>query len=294
MAATPTRCELSHPDRFCAECGYNLRGLADNRCPECGLPFDRAAPPAPRVPWVRRAELGTLRAYWRTVMLVTLHPVRFAAEFAPPAGLSLEDARDFRRMTMRHGMAGAGMVGLSWAGRIVSDEQRVAGWVAAAAVLATFLVAARFLLWLLTEETVVKPVPMTRTRRAPLRSVLNLYATAALAWAPLVALPALALPWTANLTFSPAPAHPLAGALSTGFLLALGMQAAVLWVDELALLRAADPPGPLETAALALWVPIRWVLVSLVASIAFAGMSLVLVPVALGLWTVVRMFVLGP
>ena len=25
---------------FCAKCGYNLRGLTEHRCPECGVPFD--------------------------------------------------------------------------------------------------------------------------------------------------------------------------------------------------------------------------------------------------------------
>ena len=26
-------------DRFCAKCGYNLRGLTEQRCPECAKPF---------------------------------------------------------------------------------------------------------------------------------------------------------------------------------------------------------------------------------------------------------------
>jgi hypothetical protein len=28
----------------CLGCGYDLRGLPENRCPECGLPFDPADP----------------------------------------------------------------------------------------------------------------------------------------------------------------------------------------------------------------------------------------------------------
>ncbi|MGD2109393.1 MAG: hypothetical protein PVI86_08365 [Phycisphaerae bacterium] len=35
---------LLHPvyePGFCANCGYNLRGLPEPRCPECGEPFDR-------------------------------------------------------------------------------------------------------------------------------------------------------------------------------------------------------------------------------------------------------------
>ena len=29
---------------FCWKCGYNLRGLAEPRCPECGIPFTPAEP----------------------------------------------------------------------------------------------------------------------------------------------------------------------------------------------------------------------------------------------------------
>ncbi|HRR87077.1 MAG TPA: hypothetical protein P5316_18865, partial [Phycisphaerae bacterium] len=28
-------------DASCLHCGYSLRGLTENRCPECGAPFDR-------------------------------------------------------------------------------------------------------------------------------------------------------------------------------------------------------------------------------------------------------------
>ena len=37
-------CELrvhrKYPSNCCCECGYNLRGLTEPRCPECGTPFD--------------------------------------------------------------------------------------------------------------------------------------------------------------------------------------------------------------------------------------------------------------
>lgn len=31
-----------YPPAHCTGCGYNLLGLAEPRCPECGLPFDPA------------------------------------------------------------------------------------------------------------------------------------------------------------------------------------------------------------------------------------------------------------
>ncbi len=34
---------------FCGHCGYDLAGLDDYRCPECGTPFDVVAPTASRV-----------------------------------------------------------------------------------------------------------------------------------------------------------------------------------------------------------------------------------------------------
>jgi hypothetical protein len=53
-------------DRFCVGCGYNLRGLISDRCPECGLKLDEAA--AAPIPWEGRRHLGAFRAFWRTVM----------------------------------------------------------------------------------------------------------------------------------------------------------------------------------------------------------------------------------
>lgn len=35
------RVQLLRPDVECLQCGYDLRGLPENRCPECGRPFPR-------------------------------------------------------------------------------------------------------------------------------------------------------------------------------------------------------------------------------------------------------------
>lgn len=35
---------MSHPVKQCLRCSYLLEGLPENRCPECGQPFDPADP----------------------------------------------------------------------------------------------------------------------------------------------------------------------------------------------------------------------------------------------------------
>lgn len=38
------RARSARCDNLCQKCGYDLRGLADRRCPECGTVFDHAIP----------------------------------------------------------------------------------------------------------------------------------------------------------------------------------------------------------------------------------------------------------
>src|SRR3954464_7844824 len=64
----------------CEQCGYDLRALTEPRCPECGKPFDPTAAPVPNIPWLHRHVIGTFLAYWKTVLLATFLPVKFAHE----------------------------------------------------------------------------------------------------------------------------------------------------------------------------------------------------------------------
>jgi hypothetical protein len=79
---------------FCPECGYDLRGSASDRCPECGLAIDRQSLSVSRIPWIHRAEIGAWRAYWRTVQFVVANPRQLALEVARP--VSYRDAQMFR------------------------------------------------------------------------------------------------------------------------------------------------------------------------------------------------------
>jgi len=101
----PTPAQPSDPttidaDLFCPQCGYNLRGLTVDRCPECGKQFDLANLMVSRIPWPQRGEIGAFRAYWRTVWLVTSRTSRFCDELIHPA--PYKDAQRFRWITILH------------------------------------------------------------------------------------------------------------------------------------------------------------------------------------------------
>lgn len=83
---TPDEAAACEPEGelFCLSCGYNLRGLAAARCPECGRAFDRHEHDGFRAPWVDRHRVGVLAAYWQTAALVTFRPAEFAARFHWP------------------------------------------------------------------------------------------------------------------------------------------------------------------------------------------------------------------
>src|SRR5438477_13137741 len=83
--------------RFCPDCGYDLRGLSSERCPECGLSIDAAMVESP-IPWAHRARIGRLRAFRRTVILATFRPKRLAAAVA--VTVDYADARLFRRLVV--------------------------------------------------------------------------------------------------------------------------------------------------------------------------------------------------
>ncbi len=85
----------------CPDCGYHLRGLTGARCPECGYSLDDVRDSTvSRIAWVHRGDIGTVRAYWRTVCAVSFRHKRFCDEIARP--VSYADAQAFRWMTILH------------------------------------------------------------------------------------------------------------------------------------------------------------------------------------------------
>ena len=85
---------------LCPDCGYDLRGLTSDRCPECGFGLDVLRARESLIPWSHRRELGTFRAYWKTVWWVARYPKRFWREMARP--VSYRDSQSFRWVSSLH------------------------------------------------------------------------------------------------------------------------------------------------------------------------------------------------
>lgn len=87
-------------DLFCQWCGYNLRALTSDRCPECGRSLETVRSSIPLIPWVHRRRIGRFRAYWKTVWLVMFRQQLFCDEMARP--VDYKDAQRFRWVTILH------------------------------------------------------------------------------------------------------------------------------------------------------------------------------------------------
>lgn len=98
MADTSAAISETDLDLFCPECGYELRGISIDHCPECGQPIDRTSMSVARLPWAHRHAIGRVRAYWRTNLLVMFRPKRLAEEINRP--VSFADAQRFRHVTV--------------------------------------------------------------------------------------------------------------------------------------------------------------------------------------------------
>jgi hypothetical protein len=83
--------------RFCPACGYNLRGINSDRCPECGHAVDPTSLAISVIPWTHRRSLGRMAAYVRTVKMSIMHSRKLSQEIARPTNFA--DAILFRRVT---------------------------------------------------------------------------------------------------------------------------------------------------------------------------------------------------
>ena len=91
--APPTAEHLPIPsDLFCQQCGYNLRGLTSDRCPECGRSLDGLRGTVPPIPWVHRKEIGWFRVYWKTVWTATFRQQDLCDEMGRPVSRTPDTA----------------------------------------------------------------------------------------------------------------------------------------------------------------------------------------------------------
>src|SRR4051812_46128223 len=114
MSETVEKTEAADDALYCPACGYDLRGIASDRCPECGATIHRASLRESSLPWARRQQVGAWRAYRRTVWTATWRVRRVADGVARPV-----DARDARHFATLTGLiAGVppalGMILLIW------------------------------------------------------------------------------------------------------------------------------------------------------------------------------------
>jgi len=105
----------SPSELYCIQCGYNLRGLASNRCPECGTPTAHSASTV--IPWQQRKALERIRTFWRTLVLATFRPGKLATASQMPVDFSA--SRRFRWIVS----ALAALPAIIWFGAFVNQER---------------------------------------------------------------------------------------------------------------------------------------------------------------------------
>src|SRR4051794_5575478 len=69
---------------LCPACGYDVRSATSDRCSECGLVLDRSAATASNIPWAHRGRIGRLRAFVKTVWVVTVDARSIRHELGRP------------------------------------------------------------------------------------------------------------------------------------------------------------------------------------------------------------------
>ncbi len=228
-------------DAYCLSCGYNLRGLVQNRCPECGNEFDRAKVTASQLPWAYRRHIGRLRAYWKTVGMVMFRPERFCRERAYP--VSYSDAQRFRWISVLHIYLTVVLVSIFWPDMLwVSDL-----WLAAALYLSVFLILAA-ITGVPSYFFHPRSLPIEQQNRAV---ALSYYCCAPLAWTPGLFLVGFLL---GGIRVEAGAAVALAGGLL--------LQVIPWWWYLVKLSRCIMPEGSRRPVVTAVAVPILWIILT--------------------------------
>jgi hypothetical protein len=263
-------------DLFCQRCGYNLRGLTGNRCPECGGSLDGVRSLVPQIPWMYRKEIGWFRAYWRTVWFVMVRQARFCDEMARP--VSYSDCQSFRWVTLLSVALPSlfpplGLY-LTWKPQPFrfSNDFVSASY---AAIAAGWPLVIPYLCWLLflVAATGV-PSYFFHPREVPVQQQNRAIALSYYSCGPLVFLTLPVLMYAAACLPERVTSEPLSMALGV-LTVTLPIGAiAPWWFDLIHLARRLVPQRPQRAVYLAFGVPILWVLLAI--------LILVVLPVIIG------------
>ena len=249
-------------DLVCPGCGYSLHGIASERCPECGMAVDRAGLSVSRLPWAHRREIGGVRAYWRTNLMVLLRPRMLAQEMNRPVRFA--DSQRFRHVTVLLGcfpvlVWGVGLLldAVSLSGLLHGSKL---GWTLEGIDCVAIALGAWLLLFMLTGVASYfyhpPSLPIVRQNRA---ISLSYYTCAPLAWA---VVPAVLFGLAAGIESEFR--NPDDERLAFG-LIFLGTGASLLivvlwWWRLLTLMRRTTHCGLARSFAMALYLPVSWIM----------------------------------
>jgi hypothetical protein len=268
------------PDEFdllCDQCSYSLVGLTCDRCPECGHRFDHTELPLARVPWLYRRRIGARRAYSRTWRMIVSRPREFAAELCRPVRISQEDARLFRRRTIRRNVISGGLIAACMIAWVLRQEALGGGLPSpkadprSYAMLVGGYIGGILALWAFLSLATDLPTFIWRglDRSPDDLAPLHHYASAPLALAPyamlLIAVVAL-----------PGGSHPQGiGAIVLACVAVFCVTALVLmlWQIPQLLMRAGAPCSGRRKLALAVYLPFHWLLMLILSIAIFAAVG---------------------
>jgi len=253
-------------DVFCEGCSYSLVGLTGDRCPECGREFEPKQLPFTRVPWLHRRRLGRVRAYVKTVGFVCLRPRRFAEELCRPVRISGNDARSFRLVTLW--LATAGVVVAMLVVPLTAAQWMFTrgGTFATMPIRLAAYLALLPLVWGLGFHLAVRmatDMPLFIWKGLPSVSPTELSPIHQYACAPLAFFPVLAVTLGGAgyvMAMSPFPID--FTLLGIAMSVVGGVLFVWLWAVALVFLRVSTGAGTRRVLALALYLPVHWVMMS--------------------------------
>jgi hypothetical protein len=263
---------LVHPpiaiDLHCPDCGYNLRGLTGDCCPECGQSTDFVRASGSNIPWGHRHEIGRFLAYWRTVWMVCFRFKTFCQEIARDVGYA--DAQSFRWVTLSH----ACLPLLPVFVLLAADGMPVPPLTAIGVGLLLLMV---FATGMPSYYFDCRDLPTAQRNNA---IAMSYYCAGPVAWTILALLPSAAVEWLRNV------APTIAPKLGSLTLIVPLVALTFWWARLLRLMSRTMPNRPRRKIALALALPALWLGIALLIFLA--------VPLTvLYVWVLIRLLACG-